>query len=391
MLAPHPAAAERRCLLARALQDAADVRSRLQRRRLRRQASEAPVDGLARETEVARDRRERRAVGEGTRDLPALERLEFVAGSLSRRRAARGVGAPAISAASSASRVRCPSLLTTPAAREGGTVSGDCREGLPASQPPEEGTLLSRFHLAAAAAMLSCALMLGAASTAGAQTPTQDLTKKIDVTGTAKNGKKFKGTYTINRFISRGDSVLVGKLTGRLKHRRVSRTGVRIPVTGFAEQGAAQRRSPVCRILTLTLGPLDLNLLGLRIQLNQVNLRITAIPADGLLGDLLCSITNLLNPPALLGSNLAAVLERDLDARAHERPGGRSDRAFTAPVTADAPCHGRDRRSGASRPRPVSSARGCPLAAAVPLLVLVLAACGPGAKTAARGRRTVPR
>lgn len=169
---------------------------------------------------------------------------------------------------------------------------------------------MSRIRMAAMAATLSCALMLGAASTAGAQTAAQDLTKTVAVTGTAKNGKKFKGTYTIDRFISRGDRVLaVGKLEGRLKNRRVSRNGVRIPVTGFGEQAAgAQSSQLVCRILTLTLGPLDLNLLGLRVQLNQVNLRITAIPGGGLLGDLLCGLTNLLNPQALLGNQLAAVL-----------------------------------------------------------------------------------
>jgi hypothetical protein len=81
-----------------------------------------------------------------------------------------------------------------------------------------------------------------------------------------------------------------------------------MPVSGFADQAAAQSSQLVCRILTLTLGPLDLNLLGLRIQLNQVNLRITAIPGGGLLGDLLCGLANLLNPPALLGNDLAAVL-----------------------------------------------------------------------------------
>jgi hypothetical protein len=168
---------------------------------------------------------------------------------------------------------------------------------------------LSRIRLAAAAATLSCVLMLGVTSTAGAQTATQDLTKRIDVTGTAKNGKKFAGTYTINRFISRRGQVLaVGTLKGRLKNRRVNRSGVRIPVSGFADQGAAQSAQLVCRVLTLTLGPLDLNLLGLRIQLNQVNLRITAIPGGGLLGDLLCGLSNLLNPPGLAGSQLSAVL-----------------------------------------------------------------------------------
>jgi hypothetical protein len=166
---------------------------------------------------------------------------------------------------------------------------------------------LSRIRLAAVAATLSCALVLGVTSTAGAQT--QDLTKRIDVAGTAKNGKKLRGTYTIDRFVSRGSRVLaVGKLKGRLKNRRVSRSGVRMPVTGFAQQGAAGSAQLVCRILTLTLGPLDLNLLGLRVQLNRLNLRITAIPGGGLLGDLLCGLANLLNPPALARNDLAAVL-----------------------------------------------------------------------------------
>jgi|SoiMethySBSTD1v2_1073268.scaffolds.fasta_scaffold1090357_2 hypothetical protein len=174
---------------------------------------------------------------------------------------------------------------------------------------------MSRISLAAVAATLSCALLLGVAGTAGAATKqtTQDLTKRIAVTGTAKNGKKFKGTYTIDRFVSRkGQVFAVGTLKGRLKHRHVTRRDVRIPVTGFAGQGGAQSAQAACPVLTLTLGPLDLNLLGLRVQLNQLNLRITAIPSTlpggGLLGDLLCGIANLLNPSQVTGGNLAAVL-----------------------------------------------------------------------------------
>jgi hypothetical protein len=49
-----------------------------------------------------------------------------------------------------------------------------------------------------------------------------------------------------------------------------------------------------CRILTLTLGPLDLNLLGLTIHRNQVVLTITAVPGAGNLF-LLCAVANLLN------------------------------------------------------------------------------------------------
>jgi hypothetical protein len=166
-----------------------------------------------------------------------------------------------------------------------------------------------------------CALLLGGSGPAAAQDGT-DLTKRLGVTGTAKHGKKFTGTYTIDRFVARGDDVFaVGTLNGKLKNRRVRRDNVRMPVSGFAAAAAAQSSQLVCRILTLTLGPLDLNLLGLRVQLNQVNLRITAIPGGGLLGDLLCGIANLLNPPALLGNDLAAVLN-SLLALVPARPTG---------------------------------------------------------------------
>jgi hypothetical protein len=171
---------------------------------------------------------------------------------------------------------------------------------------------MSRISLAAVAATLSCALLMGVTSTAGAAT-TQDFTKRIAVTGTAKNGKKFNGNYTINRFVSRHGKVFaVGTLKGRLKHRHVTRRGVRIPVTSFGDAGSAQSSQVACKVLTLVLGPLDLNLLGLRVQLNQLNLRVTAIPSTlpggGLLGDLLCGLTNLLNPTGLTGGNLSAVL-----------------------------------------------------------------------------------
>ena len=78
------------------------------------------------------------------------------------------------------------------------------------------------------------------------------------VTGTAKNGKKqFVGTYTIDRFISRGDQVLaVGKLTGRLKNRRVSRSRrCAFPVTASPTRAPQLRAPRSCAPSTLTLGP----------------------------------------------------------------------------------------------------------------------------------------
>ena len=168
---------------------------------------------------------------------------------------------------------------------------------------------MSRFSLAAVAATISCALLLGVTSSAGAQTAPRDLTKRVPVTGTAKNGKKFTGTYTIDRFVSRKGKVFaVGTLKGRLKHRHVTRRERPHPGVGLRPADRCRAAQIACNVLTLTLGPLDLNLLGLRVQLNQVNLRITAIPGGGLLGDLLCGIANLLNPAQLAGGNLAAVL-----------------------------------------------------------------------------------
>jgi hypothetical protein len=51
-----------------------------------------------------------------------------------------------------------------------------------------------------------------------------------------------------------------------------------------------------CPILHLDLGPLDLNLLGLHVHLNEVVLDVEAIPGPGnLLGNLLCAVAGLLD------------------------------------------------------------------------------------------------
>jgi hypothetical protein len=61
------------------------------------------------------------------------------------------------------------------------------------------------------------------------------------------------------------------------------------------DASAAQAGS--CQVLKLVLGPLDLNLLGLVVQLygptktSPVTLTITATPGGGVLGDLFCSVS----------------------------------------------------------------------------------------------------
>ena len=61
--------------------------------------------------------------------------------------------------------------------------------------------------------------------------------------------------------------------------------------------GASAAQAGSCQVLRLVLGPLDLNLLGLVVQLygparNQpVTLTITSTPGGGVLGDLFCGLS----------------------------------------------------------------------------------------------------
>jgi hypothetical protein len=82
-----------------------------------------------------------------------------------------------------------------------------------------------------------------------------------------------------------------------------------VPIPVQLQGARLQQVRPSCRILRLVLGPLDLNLLGLRIQLNRIVLDITAEPGPGnLLGNLLCGIARLLDRSPLRA--LPAVANR---------------------------------------------------------------------------------
>jgi len=162
---------------------------------------------------------------------------------------------------------------------------------------------MHQLRTAATAAAITCAfLLVGAAGTASAQ-GTLPFAKKVPVSGEAKNGKQFTGTYAIKRFVAGEDGpVAVGTLKGRLKNRAVVRRGVRMPAALVTPATAAQIPVPTpgaCPVLNLALGPINLNLLGLRVATNEVRLLVEAIPGAGnLLGNLLCAVTNLLNPAA---------------------------------------------------------------------------------------------
>ena len=133
---------------------------------------------------------------------------------------------------------------------------------------------------------MSTTLAFGTAGTAVAQSTDPNA---IPIVGTFPTGT-FAGTFDIERFVARNGQVFaVGELTGTLTNEgvvtQVSRT-LRIPVTNFN----VTQQQGVCEVLELTLGPLDLELLGLIVHLDQVHLLITADPEGGLLGQLLCSL-----------------------------------------------------------------------------------------------------
>jgi AraC-like DNA-binding protein len=91
-----------------------------------------------------------------------------------------------------------------------------------------------------------------------------------------------------------------------------------IPVSqSTALQGVtASSPAAMCDVLNLALGPLDLNLLGLRVELDDcangpVTVAITATPGGGLLGDLLCSLAG--GPNNTANTRTLTILQRIAD------------------------------------------------------------------------------
>jgi len=139
----------------------------------------------------------------------------------------------------------------------------------------------------------------------------------ISGTATASDNtvQTLSGTFTIQRFArAQGQIVAVGTLVGTLTSTTpgtpvrtfVTQLSMPLQTSGNSATAADVAALATCDILHLVLGPLDLNLLGLVVHLDQVVLDITANTGAGnLLGNLLCAITGLLDG----GGALANVVE----------------------------------------------------------------------------------
>ena len=185
---------------------------------------------------------------------------------------------------------------------------------------------------------LTAALVTLPAATASAQNKNANRLI-VPVTGAAAGVGAVAGDYAISRFdVQDGRLVAIGTVTATVKDAagttiRTFVSDVTVPVTSGGS-GVAQRAAALgaptgscdggtdvaadisaaqvgsCDILSLVLGPLHLDLLGLVVDLNQVVLDITATTGSGdLLGNLLCAITGLLDAGSL-GAQVVGLLNQ---------------------------------------------------------------------------------
>lgn len=152
-------------------------------------------------------------------------------------------------------------------------------------------------------AAVPAASAAAAARPAASTNQTAANTLTTSVTGTV-NGAAQSGTLTINRFVRQANSILA---VGDLVLGGQDLGTVQAPVAVTDPPGS-------CQILHLDLGPLDLNLLGLQVHLDEVVLDITAQQGSGnLLGSLLCAVAHLLDNTNALGG-ITALLNQILSA-----------------------------------------------------------------------------
>lgn len=186
------------------------------------------------------------------------------------------------------------------------------------------GSPTARVAILVALAMsLSLALTAGGAAsgtTKGASTtekvvastPQGKLSSRV--VGTTANGRQVTGSFVPLRFTKHDGKVFVRGLINGVVHssdgstrtfsamrtmrvKSINGTPVRV--------GRVTSERAVCDILHLTLAPLDLDLLGLRVHLDRVVLDIVAATGAGnLLGNLLCAVTGLLD------GGLSGLLDR---------------------------------------------------------------------------------
>ena len=138
-------------------------------------------------------------------------------------------------------------------------------------------------------------------------------------TWTDKQGRSGNAAVTIvpQKFWNDGGKLMMRSAVtttlqgarGSVPHTKTMDLQVKDVTSGAPAPGVS---AASCDILNLVLGPLDLNLLGLEVHLNQVVLDIVAATGAGnLLGNLLCAVAGLLDGGGALGQ-ISALLNQIL-------------------------------------------------------------------------------
>jgi hypothetical protein len=157
-----------------------------------------------------------------------------------------------------------------------------------------------------------------------AHTKAGTLTSKV--VGSTSDGRRVTGSFVPVKFSKHDGKVYVRGLAQGIVHEENGGTTtfsklktVRVKsINGqpARTEGVSAPRA-ICDILHLVLGPLNLDLLGLRVHLNRVVLDIVAATGAGnLLGNLLCAVTGLLDggPGGGVLGRLTNILNRILGA-----------------------------------------------------------------------------
>jgi hypothetical protein len=144
-----------------------------------------------------------------------------------------------------------------------------------------------------AAVVATATLAFGASSaSSGAASPTATQASGVLAQGATAGTVSVR--YRINRFVRHGKRLIargtaIATYTSPTGERTVVRQAFKSRVAMRASHFSAQK---ICPVLDLTLGPLDLDLLGLLVHLDKVHLTITADSEGGLLGRLLCGLAD---------------------------------------------------------------------------------------------------
>ena len=163
--------------------------------------------------------------------------------------------------------------------------------------------MLSQFRRTTIAAAVALAIVASPAAAPPAAAASSSLS--VPVVGTVPGGGSFSGAFALTSFaVKNGQVVATGLVSGVVTNAAGIATTIAQIVTMPVQIGQS-----TCQILHLDIGPISLDVLGLRVDLSEIVLDVTAQSGAGnLLGNLLCAVANLLNDPGGLARLLNQIL-----------------------------------------------------------------------------------